>query len=182
MESSLREEMAMEFVGCPSSSLLFVLQYQNSNLFLRPFILINSFSVEVSWAPRSRVLLLTPSRTCLDAAASLSPPLRLRLLRLCLLLCVTQESIDFSDKVGIECESKPEKRIQLGDLKTDRCSSTIKVGLLKTVKRKITYSYFYHYALMDIEDGKMTGMTDVVKIVYVRTSLTTGCVGVECTI
>ena len=69
------------------SSLLFVLQYQNSNLFLRPFILIDSFSVEVSWAPWSRVLLLTPSRTCLDAAASLSPPLRLLLLRLCLLLC-----------------------------------------------------------------------------------------------
>ncbi|KAH0852782.1 hypothetical protein HID58_093688 [Brassica napus] len=39
-----------------------------------------SFSVKVSWAPRSRVLLLTPSRTCLDATAPpttlhVSPPL-----------------------------------------------------------------------------------------------------------
>ncbi|KAF3535198.1 hypothetical protein F2Q69_00021358 [Brassica cretica] len=39
----------------------------------------------VVWAPRSRAMLLTSSRTCLDAAASMSLTPRLRLLRLCLL-------------------------------------------------------------------------------------------------
>ena len=53
-----------------------LLQYQNSICSSYMSSSLTSFSVEVSLAPPSRVLLLTPSRTCLDDAASLTPPLR----------------------------------------------------------------------------------------------------------